>query len=195
MVDDFRPGIIVDSAVKDRSPTRKKLHEALALRRRGVAITWRGDGFVISDHLKVRVLYPPAGLKRNAADDKAFVLLLEGAGVRTLLMSDSGFATEQWLAENEPDLKADILVKGQHAKDLSGTLDFVTRVGSKIVVTSAANLGAAPQRLAVWEEDIRAHGIEVFRQDECGAVVIAVRGDGFEARSFLGDQTFRSRAR
>ena len=50
-------------------------------------------------------------------------------GRRVLFTSDSGYATEQWLLENEPDLRADILVKGQHGKDLSGTPGFLLLLG------------------------------------------------------------------
>ena len=127
-LDDFHPRSVVDSPLQDRSPTRAQLHAELATRRLGKAICARGDFIRIAPQASLRVLFPPAGLKRSAADDKALVLQLESAGTRVLFMSDSGFNTEQWLLENEPDLRSDILVKGHHAKDLSGTLEFLARV-------------------------------------------------------------------
>jgi hypothetical protein len=137
LLDDFRPRVIVDSVLRDRSSTRKQLHTELARRGLGKALVQRGDLLRLNPGTTARVLYPPAGLARATADDKALVVQLETAGVRVLFLSDSGFATEQWLLENEPDLRSDIVITGQHARDLSGTLDFLARVHPRAVVCSA----------------------------------------------------------
>jgi beta-lactamase superfamily II metal-dependent hydrolase len=149
------------------------------------------DAFEITPQATLRVLFPPPALRRAAADDKALVLRLECAGWRVLFMSDSGFTTEQWLLENEPDLRADILIKGQHAKDLSGTLDFVGRVQLQAVVCSALGYGALPQALDAWAQSIEEKGIAVFRQDQCGAVQGEMRADQIALRGFANGQTLR----
>ena len=142
------------------------------------------------------MLFPPAGLKRTVADDKALVLQLDCAGTRVLFMSDSGFNTEQWLIENEPDLRSDILVKGHHAKDLSGTLEFLARVHPQAVICGQLEATQSIEPLDSWERDVTARGIAVFRQDRTGAVFVDLRdGGAFEVRAFLGDQILRSRAR
>jgi beta-lactamase superfamily II metal-dependent hydrolase len=143
----------------------------------------------------LRVLYPPAGLKRSAAADMALVLQLQTGGTRVLLMSASGFTTEQWLLENEPDLRSDILIKGQHTKDLSGTPDFLAHVAPKVAVCSALGYGEPIAKLDTWEADTAAQGINVFRQDKAGAVHIDIRDDSYELRGFVNGQTFRNRAR
>ena len=125
----------------------------------------------------------------------ALVLQLQAGGTRALLMSASGFSTEQWLLENEPDLRSDILIKGQHSKDLSGTPDFLARVAPKIVVCSALGYAQPIEKLDAWEADAAAQGITVFRQDKTGAVHIDIRDDCYEVRPFLGGQIFRSFAR
>ena len=195
VIADFTPRMIVDSPLADRSPTRRALHTTLAAKQLGKRIAGQGDTIAISNGTRLSVLYPPAGLARNLADDKALVVRLEHAGRRVLFMSDSGFATEQWLLEHEPDLRADLLVKGQHIKDFSGTADFIARVAPEAVICSAMKYGIPPATLDDWTRSLRAQGIAVFRQDECGAAQIEIRDGALNIRAFSNAQTFRSRAR
>ena len=188
-LDDFRPRFLADSVLRDKSSTRKDLHAELARRGLGKGLYESADTIRIG-RATLRVLYPPAGLQRATADDKALVIQLEAAGTRVLFMSDSGFATEQWLMENEPDLRSDIVIKGQHAKDLSGTLDFLARVQPQAVVCSALGYGQMPGTLDAWEQSVAQRGITVFRQDRAGAVHVEIRGTGFEIRARVTGQTF-----
>jgi ComEC/Rec2-related protein len=195
LVDDFAPRCILDSPVADRSSTRKTFRRTLAGRQRGVAFCQRGDLFQLSPETTLRVLHPPAGLRRNAADDKALVLLLESGSVRTLFTSDSGFLTERWLLEHDPALRVDLLVRGQHPKEFSGTPDFLARLAPQVAICPAAGFGEPRDRHAAWRRQSEDRGITVFSQEECGAVAVAINGGGFVVRSFLNGQTFRSRAR
>ena len=188
-LDDFRPRFLADSVLRDRSPTRKDFHAELARRGLGKGLYERGDVIHLGGAL-LRVLYPPAGIQRATSDDKALVVQLEAAGTRVLFMSDSGFATEQWLLENEPDLRSDIVVKGQHAKDLSGTLDFLARVQPRAVICSALAYGQPAETLDAWEQSVTAHEIAVFRQDRAGAVHLEIRATGYEIRARVTGQTF-----
>ena len=115
--------------------------------------------------------------------------------MRALFMSDSGFSTEQWLLENEPDLRSDVLVKGWHAKDLSGTADFLAKVQPRAVVCTAPAFGATVEALDQWSREAVARGIAVFRQDQCGAVRVHCRAGQIEVRATANGQTFNSRAR
>jgi len=191
---DVRPRMILDSAVKDRSSTRRKLHADLAAQGRGFAFARRGDEFALGSG-RLRVLFPPPGWQRDLADDKALVLLLECEGRRVLFTSDAGFSTEQWLLENEPALRADVLVKGQHHGGDSGAPDLLQRVQPGAIVASALDYGARPEQLDRWCADCKRRGIAVFRQDECGAVMVAIRDGAIEMRGFVNGQSFRSRAR
>jgi beta-lactamase superfamily II metal-dependent hydrolase len=110
-------------------------------------------------------------------------------------MADSGFFTEHWLLENEPDLRSDILIKSHHSGDLSGTPEFLARVQPAVVICGAQSYGTPPARLDPWVGQLTARGIMVFRQDRAGAVTVEIHDDRVEARSFLGGQTFRIRAR
>ncbi len=184
---DLRPTTLFDTPLKDRSPSRRTLHKFLAEQQRGKRFLQRGGVAETSGQVQLEVLYPPPGLVRSVADDKALVLRLTSAGKRLLLMSDSGFATEQWLIENEPNLSADILVKGWHSKDLSGTADFLSRVRPQVVITGAPQVGAAEDPIL----DLPPQTAALFSQKKVGAVRIAIANDGsFKITGTLGDQSF-----
>lgn len=193
IVDDFSPRAVLDSPLKDRSATRRKFHVELAKGRFGKGFIARGDQLTCGE-TTVRVLYPPAGLAQSTSDDKALVIRVECEGRRILLMSDSGFPTETWLIENEPDLRADVLIKGHHSKDISGTPEFLSRVSPRAVIVSAMPFGELPEALDPWTKELERRGISVFRQDQCGAVSVKIRDCALELHGFLTSQRFRSRA-
>ncbi len=195
ILDELSPRTLVDSPVRDLSPMRRSLHAQLREGGFGKSIAWRGDRLHLGVGATLRVLYPPRGLVRSSADDKALVVRLESGGSRALFMSDSGFSTEQWLLENEPDLRSEVLVKGWHANDLSGTADFLARVQPQVVVCSAPAFGATDEALDQWSREAAARGLTVFRQDHCGAVRSAWRNGLLEVRATANGQTFSSRAR
>jgi beta-lactamase superfamily II metal-dependent hydrolase len=189
VLDDFQPAQIVESYLTDRSPARRGFHAELERRRRGKGLYERGDRLEITPEATLRVLFPPSGLQRTAAADKAIVLMLEYRGVRLLFMGESGFATEQWLLENEPDLHADLLIKGRNPRDLSGTADFLRRVAPQAMICP----GATPLRPG--EKPLQERGIALFDQQLTGAVRVTVADGQLTLSGFLGAQTFRSRAR
>ncbi len=195
VVDDFRPRLLADSVVNDRSSTRRLVREELNRRGFPKGLYERGDFIHLGPRATLRVLYPPAGLVRGSAEDKALVLQLDVAGRHVLFMSDSGFTTERWLLEHEPDLRSDLLIKGQHSKDFSGTPDFLARVQPQAVICGPLGYGKSPASLDPWVQDATTRGIVVFRQDRAGAVQVELRHDTFELRGYLNGQTFRSRAR
>jgi beta-lactamase superfamily II metal-dependent hydrolase len=181
--------------LRDRSPIRRALHKQLEQRESGKAIVWRGDRLWLGGDATLRVLYPRPGQREAVADDQALVAVLECAGVRVLFLSDSGFVTEQVLRQSDPALRCDVLVKGWHSKDHSGTLDFVAGVRPQAVICSALGFGGDGAVLAEWSRAVTAQGIALFRQDECGAVRIEIRDGAFALDAVATGQTLRSRAR
>jgi ComEC/Rec2-related protein len=184
---DLAPGVLIDSPLKDRSSTRRKLHADLALAQKPKSLYERGEVIHLDAETDLQVLFPPAGLDRSSADDKAFVLLLESCGTRVLFMSDSGFSTEEWLLAHQPGLRADILIKGQHAKDLSGTADFLAAVQPQVIVSNRPDAFARPND--EWVHMVTARGITLFLQENSGAVTIELRETGWKARGFVNGQT------
>jgi ComEC/Rec2-related protein len=194
--EDFHPCWIADTIFGDRSPSRRDIHARLAVAGFGRRYLQRGDEVALGKIATMKVLFPPPGIARTQSDDKALVCRIEAAGLRVLLVSDAGFATENWLIENEPDLRADAIVAGWHSRDISGTADFLSRVHPMLAVCSRPPFGSPKERLAEWERNARAVGAVPFQQEHCGAVRIELReDDGLVLKTFLGGQTFRSRAR
>ncbi len=192
---DWPPEQVFGGGVPDRSPAGRAWRAAAHGRAWQVREMVRGDVVDLGAGAFLRVLYPPAGFQHAMADDRALVLVLEAKGVRILLMSDSGFLTERWLAENEPGLQVDVVAKGHHRSDAGDDAAFLTRVRAKAVVIGRRGFGigaAADARLA---EELRARGVAVFLQEDAGAVGVRLAEDGWEVDAQLGDQGFRNRAR
>ena len=193
---DFRPRWLADTIFQDRSPARREIHDALVAHGFGRRYFERGDEIALGTGAKLSVLYPPRGIVRSVSDDKALVCRIEAGGLRVLCVSDAGFFTEHWLLENEPDLRADVLVKGWHSKDFSGTSDFLARVQPRAIVSGAMPFGSPPEKVEEWERTAHDAGAALFRQEKCGAVRVEIRPGGeLVVRPFVGSQTFRSRAR
>jgi len=188
---EFQPAVVVDSPVRDRSATHAGLFSALEAARMGKGIYERGDLLPLSPGITARVLFPPAGLQARVLDDKAMVLQIQSRGARLLLMSGAGYLTEQWLLENEPGLKSDILIKSHHSSDLSGTPDFLEAVHPAVVICGESGFPGSAGLSEAWVRDVAARGIVLFRQDATGAVRVEVSGEGFTVRSFLGGQVFQ----
>ena len=196
VLDDFRPPEDVDSPLRDRSPARHEWQARLAANGLQRRICSAGDVFPLSENVSARVLYPPSKIDARVADDKTLVLQITACGTRVLLMSDSGFFTERWLLDHEREnLRSDILVKGQHAADISGTPDFLAAAQPRAVICSSTQFPPAEQVSEAWASDVAARGITLFRQDQTGAVQIQIRPGEWQARAFLGDQFFSSRTR
>jgi beta-lactamase superfamily II metal-dependent hydrolase len=108
-------------------------------------------------------------------------------------MSDAGVATEQWLMQHEPELRADLIIHGQHSRDDSATVDFISRVNPQAVILPQPRFGEDEEQLNRRTAELEELGISVFRQDQCGAITIEVRDQELSLRGFLNGQTFRNR--
>ncbi len=185
---EMEPGEVVDSPLHDRSPSRKRTHQALEASGRGKTLVARGDVLTLAPGVRLQVLFPPPGYAANRADDKALVLRLDAAGRKVLLSSDAGFLTETWLLENAPpdELRCDIWIKQRHRGDLSGTPDFLAAAHPSVIVASSAAFPPEEQLDPAWAAAVEARGIRLLRQDATGAVRITLDARGhWTAEPFL----------
>jgi len=185
---DMVPAEVVDSPPLDRSSYRRAVHASLEASGKGKAIVSRGDALTLAPGVVLHVLFPPDGFRASCADDQAFVLRLDAAGKRILLSSDAGFLTESWLLENAPaeELRSDIWVKQMHAKDLSGTPEFLQAVRPSLVVASSTPFPPEESLSEEWAAQVEALGIRLLRQDRTGAVKITLDANGaWQAEPFL----------
>jgi competence protein ComEC len=110
-------------------------------------------------------------------------------------MSDSGAAAERVLLRNYPDLRADILIKGQHYSGDSGSPEFLERVRPQAIVATSRDFPESERLKPEWVEEVQRRGIKLFRQDETGAVQLRIFADGWEATTYITSETFRSTSR
>jgi len=179
------PGALMDSMVDDRSPVRGTLHRRLAELGLPKSLCRTGDSLRISDKAVLHVLFPPPGLARDKADDKALVVRLDAGRCRVLFLSDSGPFTQEWLLKNaRSGLRADVLVKGTHGSGMVPDTAFVDAVGPKVIVTTGALFPESEVPSAAWIARMEQRGIRVFRQDVSGAVTLGIHPSFFQATGF-----------
>jgi len=185
---EMAPAEVIDSPLADRSLYRRATHTALETLAKGKAIVRRGDTLTLAPGITLRVLFPPPDCRASSADDKALVLRLDAANKRILFTSDAGFLTERWLLENAPgqELQADILVKQMHARDFSGTPEFLKAVHPALIVASSATFPPQERIKEEWARQVEALGIRLLRQDQTGAVQITLdAGRTWNAEPFM----------
>jgi len=188
-----RPGMLVESPLKDRSPYRAKLHRELEALGVAKSIHWAGDRIEIADNTSLKVLHPPPGLFRNEADDKGIVLRLDTGKARVLFLSDAGSPTEQWLLENmRGELRADILLVGRHRSNLPMDGAFLAAVRPSLVVRAASAIPQA-ELDAHFAATLAARGIRLFSQDRTGAVKIEFFPGRFRATGYFDRSEFSAK--
>ena len=185
------PGVIVESMLDDRSSQRNQLKKRLEELRIPKSLHRAGDAIRISKNATLRVLYPPPGIARDVADDKALVVRLDAGKTRILFLSDAGPATLDWLMQNAPtELPADIIVKGMPRSGVPMDTAFVDAVRPQLIVSTATQFPGSERMDEHWMRVIGERGVRIFRQDLTGAVRIDLQPQGYEASGFFNGERF-----
>ncbi|PYK32084.1 MAG: hypothetical protein DME57_01195, partial [Verrucomicrobia bacterium] len=177
LLHDFVPAALIDNPAPDRSTIHRRLRETLSSRRINLLTPQIRNAFTVSPNVTGDILFPPPDFNASTADDQAFVVRISAGASRILFLSDAGDATEKLLLESRADLRSDILIKGQHHSGNSGSDAFLDSVQPRLIVATSRE---------------RARGIQLFRQDETGAVEVELGKDGWQARAYLTGEIFRS---
>lgn len=190
------PRRVFDSVIRDRSPARRAIHQALRDSAKPKALVLPGDVFAAGADARVEILWPDPRHTSGTADDQALVARVEVGGFRTLFMSDSGLATEAVLLARRPDdLRSDIVVFGRHGKDATASEEFLTAVRPQAVIVAAPD----PFRKGGGEPGLRERlaltGAEIFDQATCGAVVVTFSDGAARVSGFLNGQNTLLRQR
>ena len=178
--------VVVESEAGDSSSTRKALHRYLESKGIPRSLHSEGDRLPLSPAASIAVLHPPSPPPAGISDDKALVVRLDAENARILFLSDAGPAVWERLA-GSVDLRADVLVLGRHRSGQLPEAGFLRLVSPGAVVVTGAGFPREEKVDERWEEMVRSLGIEVFRQDETGAVEITVGAAGVELSGFLDD--------
>ena len=144
-----------------------------------------GDELDAGPNVHIRVLNPPRNAPANRADDNALVLLIEHGPTGVLLMSDAGETVEKRLLKDNPDLHAQIIVKGQHGKESSCTAEFLDTVHPETIV-QVVNLNDSHRYPEPALRDRCAErNIKLIRTDDAGAVMIGLTKSEYGVDTFL----------
>jgi competence protein ComEC len=147
----------------------------------------------MSREVTAKILYPPRAFPAATADDQAYVIQLSVAPSTSILfMSDSGLETERALLAYGLNLHSDIIIKGQHHSGRSSSDAFLDAVRPRLIIATSRDFPEYERISDEWTENLRVRGIKLFRQDETGAVTLRFGRDGWEARSYLTGEIFRS---
>jgi ComEC/Rec2-related protein len=197
VIDLFRPNGIIDFAAPARSRVNHELIERLSDRKLQHVHATAGAEWPLARDTGARVLFPRADFQADSADDQAIVLQLAVDGIpRVLITSDSGVATEKALIDSGQNLRADVLIKGQHRSGESGSAEFLEAVHPNVIIATSRDFPENERIKDEWESMVAARRIKLFRQDQTGAVRVLVWKSGqFEVRPYLTPDVFRKTSR
>lgn len=191
MLDQISLGRVFFPVLADRSSTRRTFLSELKNRGMTSESLQTGNRLEVAPGVVCSVLYPPTDIDRSVADDKALVLLWEVGGWRVLMISDAGFFTEMWLLENAREtLRADVLIKGNHARGIGLQSQFLDAVRPSVLITTVAEQPEAEKLPPSLEDLLRERGVRCFRQDETGAVTVRFFSDRLEVQGFLDESLY-----
>jgi beta-lactamase superfamily II metal-dependent hydrolase len=189
---DFIPITLIDSPAPDRSTIHRHVREILPI----PGLNWRrfsvGNEFRLGQNVTGKILFPPPDLNASTSDNQAFVVQISTGAAKILFTSDSGYTTEKALVQSGLDLRSDVLIKGQHHSERSGSDLFLDAVRPKLIVATSRDFPQQERVSDEWAESVRARGIKLFRQDETGAVQLEFREHEWRARAYLTGEDFRN---
>jgi competence protein ComEC len=192
LIRDFPYVRLIDNPAPDRSTVHQRLQRLFQERRITPDSLTAGDSFRFSRQVTAHVLFPPQSFAARRADDEAYVIRVSIApSTSVLFMSDSGSETERAVLSYGLNLQSDIVIKGQHQSGNSCSGPFLDVVRPHLIIASSRDFPLNERINDTWAEDLRRRGIKLFRQDETGAVTVRFSRDGWEAQSYLNDETFR----
>ena len=196
LLDDFPRVRVLDNPAPDRSAIHRRLQRLFRQRRIEPESLVAGENFRVSPDVTAQILFPPPNFTSPISDDQTLVIhLLIGPAASILFMSDSGVSTEQALLARHSDLRSNIIVKGQNNSGQSGSAAFLDAVQPRLIIATSRDFPEHERISDSWAEELEKRGIKLFRQDLTGAVTLSFHHDGWEARSYLTGETFRSASR
>ncbi|MFT4641098.1 MAG: competence protein ComEC [Verrucomicrobiales bacterium] len=168
-----------------RSPSTQRIGVTLEQRKMPPTLIHAGHSLPLAQAAYWEILYPPQdeSFAPAPADDRGLVMRLHAYDWRVLLMADAGFHTERWLLDSEQDLRADVLIKGNHADDVSGLAEFLAAVNPQVIVMDSETDN--PSSVSGWKAK---HAVHVVDQKEVGAVILGISKSKIKVRGFRADQ-------
>ena len=181
--------IPIGEAVHSGLPTRSKFYAqwllAMSARNVPVRTVRAGDALALGPETRLRVLHPSPTPLSGRSEDNALVLLLEVGRQRVLFLLDSSEAAARHLVETGADLRAGVVVKGEHTRDVAALTAVMEAARPRVVVHAVSGWPSRRYPRRELGEAVRERGIAYYRTDEVGAVTIRLDQDNFTVKPWL----------
>jgi beta-lactamase superfamily II metal-dependent hydrolase len=183
------PKVLLTTSCKARSKQTRLLQQRLKEMHAPLSEVAAAQRLATPPEVLCEILYPPTGLQTGLADDTCLVARWSTAHWKILYTADSGLPTERWLLENARDkLSADVWIRGSHAREPTGSEEFVRAVQPRIVLVAGSRFHQTTEPLEAWAAKWRSRGITVWLQQNGGAVE-AWAGATNRMRTFVNHDT------
>ncbi len=197
IIDSFEIGKVIAPKVSDEmTPTSKVYEDFLkSLKAKGLRLTAAKAGTVYSiadvnvenDNTAFEILAPV----RNDYDDLnnwSVVLKLTHGDTSFLFTGDAEKPVESDILDSGADVSADVLKAGHHGSSTSTGKKFLTAVNPGIAVIQCGNDNSYGHPHAEITERFDEYGIDFYRTDGCGTVVVYSDGADIRVKNQKGEK-------
>jgi len=140
---------------------------------------WRqGDVFSLGGEVWVEVLWPPAERVSERQEDQGLVLRFTKKGAAILVAGDISETVEQRLLASGKELRADVLIQGEHSVLANLGEDWLAAVSPRWLVRPAR--GFHPDRGMTYEKTnfLKLRRIAILKMEQTGALQFRINSDG-----------------
>jgi len=185
IVENYEIGAIYMPRVTHNTSTYENLLEAISDKGMKIKTAKGGDNSAIDfdSSVSVRIL-APLGDDYSDLNNYSAVLRLDYNNSSFLLAGDAGSVSEKEMLKEYPDLlRADVLKVGHHGSSDSTTEDFLAAVDPTYAVISCDSESDGSHPSAEVIERLKSAGVEYYRTDLFGTIVIVTDGKTFDIRT------------
>jgi competence protein ComEC len=172
VLEEMSVGWWAESGWRSRSRAQHVWLEAMALAQVPKQFWRRGDRLEWAPPIQVEVLHPGREEPGVRLEDRGLVLRMVMHGQRVLWAGDISQETEAELLASGQDVRAEVLVQGEHPVDPGPGRAWLEAVQPRFIIRPGR--GYQPDRGLTPEfwADVERLGIRVLRQDRHGAVIL-----------------------
>lgn len=147
-----------------------------------------GDRILLEPEITLTVLHPPReGFPARDGNEASLVMLLEGRGIRMLLLGDAERAAQQVLLERwgREGLASDVVKLAHHGAASGAWLPFLEAVSPQVALNSSGRANRYGHPHPETLEMLAQLGVPLYRTDQDGALQVVV-GEGWARVRALG---------
>lgn len=165
--------VIMPDYEKDTQTYEEVIH---VMDEKGVELTYPETGTVYKLGEAVFTIVAPNGEYGSNANDYSVGILVEHGENRFLFTGDAEEDAEQDMLDSGIDLSADVFKTAHHGSNTANTEAFLEAVDPQYAVISCGEGNSYGHPHAETLNRLRAMGVQVFRTDEEGTIVVSSDG-------------------